>query len=351
VNKTIQIGTYKIGENHPCFIVGEIGMNHDGSKEKAKELIQMAAEAGVQAVKFQTFRALDIINPTLSADYDKDEPVPDHFKFFYEYIAQFELRYEWHDELIAFARDKGLIFISTPCSFEAIDFLASRIPAFKVASMDLNNLPLLRKMGSQQKPVILSTGIGTFSEIEDAFYALKEGGAENICILHCVSNYPAKPDELNLRNITTLKEVFEVPVGFSDHSTGIAISIAAVALGANIIEKHITMSRETPGPDHYFAMEPRDLRDLVAGIREVELSLGRSSRILDQKEKEKAYTYRRSILVRRDMKQGEIIKATDLEIIRPGSGIPPVQIDNVVGMELKEDVCAYTPLQWDHFKS
>jgi sialic acid synthase SpsE len=206
-------------------------------------------------------------------------------------------------------------------------------------------------MGSQQKPVILSTGIGTFSEIEDAFYALKEGGTEDICILHCVSNYPAKPEELNLRNITTLKQAFEVPVGFSDHSTGIASSIAAVALGANIIEKHITMSRETPGPDHYFAMEPEDLRDLVAGIREVELSLGRSSRILDQKEKEKAYTYRRSILVRRDMKQGEIIKATDLEIIRPGSGIPPVQIDNVVGMELKEDVCAYTPLQWDHFKS
>lgn len=350
MSKTIQIGPYKIGENHPCFIIGEIGMNHDGSKEKAKELIQMAAEAGVQAVKFQTFKALDIINPTLPADYDKDEPVPDHFKFFYEYIAQFELRYEWHDELISFAHDKGLIFLSTPCSFEAIDFLASRVPAFKVASMDLNHIPFLRKMGSQRKPVILSTGIGTYSEIEEAFYALKEGGAEDICILHCVSNYPAKPEELNIRNINTLQKLFEVPVGFSDHSTGTASSIAAVALGANIIEKHITMSRKIPGPDHYFAMEPEDLRGLVAGIREAELSLGHSSRILDQKEKEKAYTYRRSILVRRDMKQGEIIKATDLEIIRPGSGIPPVQIDNVVGLELKKDICAYTPLRWEYFK-
>ncbi len=350
MTKSIKIDSFEIGDGHPCFIVGEIGMNHDGSKEKAKELIHMAAEAGVQAVKFQTFRALDIINPTLPADYDKDEPVPDHFKYFFEYIAQFELRYEWHDELIAFARDKGLIFLSTPCSYEAIDFLASRIPAFKVASMDLDHIPFLRKMGSQLKPVILSTGIGTFSEIEDAFYALKEGGTENICILHCVSNYPAKPEELNLRNITTLKSIFEVPVGFSDHSTGTASSIAAVALGANIIEKHITMSRSAPGPDHYFAMEPTDLGNLVSGIREVELSLGRSSRILDQKEKDKAYTYRRSILIRRDMKQGEIIKADDLEIIRPGSGIPPAQIDNVVGMELKKEICAYTPLQWEYFK-
>jgi len=346
----MRIGTREVGPGRPCFVVAEIGMNHDGRLDKAKALIEAAAAAGVDAVKFQTFRATDIVNPALPADYDPQEPVPARFKFFHEYIAQFELRYEWHDELIAFARERGLVFLSTPCSAEAVEFLASRVPALKVASMDLTNIPLLRDIGRRGKPVIVSTGIGTLAEIDEALRTLRAAGASEPALLHCVSNYPARPELLNLRNIPMLREAFEVPVGFSDHSLGMASAVAAVAIGACIVEKHITLDRKTPGPDHYFALEPQGFRDLVAGIREAEAALGSPARTMDESERVKKTTYRRSLVARRDLPPGHRLGSEDLAVIRPGSGIPPSALEDVLGMALHKAVRAHEPLTWGHLK-
>ena len=346
----MMIGNKLIGESQPCFIIAEIGMNHDGSKQKAEDLIAVAAEAGADAVKFQTFKALDIVNPALPADYDPQEPVPPQYEYFYQYIGQYELPYEYYDDLISCAAEHKLIFLSTPCSYGAVDFLAERIPAFKIASMDLNNMSLLEKVGTQEKPVILSTGIGTLPEIEAAVKTLQVSGAKEVALLHCVANYPAKPDELNLRNIPMLKQAFGLPVGFSDHSLGVVNSVAAVALGACIVEKHITLDRKTPGPDHYFALEPADLKELVKNIREVESALGSSERRLTDSEEQKRATYRRSLVINRDLKKGRVLQEGDISVIRPGSGISPGELSKAIGMVLKQDLKAYTPLKWEYLE-
>ena len=346
----MKIGNKSIGESHPCFIIAEVGMNHDGNKARAKELIDCASEAGVDAVKFQTFKATDIISPTLPANYDPQESVPEKYQFFYEYIKQYELPYQWHDELIEYCAKKKLIFISTPCSIEAVKFLSNRVPAYKVASMDLNNKILLEEIGRQKKPVILSTGIGSLVEIERAILTLRENGALEITLLHCVSNYPAKPGELNLRNIPMLQEAFGLPVGFSDHSMGIVASITAVSLGACIIEKHITLNRNMPGPDHYFALEPDELKALVQGIRQAQAALGQSAKKLTDDELLKKVTYRRSLCVNKELKAGRRLQRQDIVAIRPGSGIDPFSISEVVGSTLKVDLSAYTPLKWEYCK-
>ena len=348
--KTIQVAHLQVGDRHPCLIVAEIGTNHEGKKEKAKALISASAEAGVNAVKFQTFKAKDIINPTLPVDYDPQELVPEKFTYFYEYISQYKLPYEWHDELIDFCQEKGLLFFSTPCSVEAVRFLSSRVPVYKVASMDLNNNTLLEEIGRQKKPVILSTGIGNLGEIEKAILTLKENGVSETVLMHCISNYPAKPEELNLRNIPMLQHAFGLPVGFSDHSLGIVSSIAAVTLGACIIEKHITLDRKTPGPDHYFALEPHELKALVQGIREVQAALGQSTRELSIDESSKRNTYRRSLLTNKELKAGHRLRREDIVVLRPGSGIDPFDILKVEGLTLKVDIPAYTPLKWEYFK-
>jgi len=350
LKESIRIADREVGAGSSCFVIAEIGANHDGKMEKAKKLILAAAVAGADAVKFQTFKATDIVNPTLPANYDPQEPVPDKFNYFFEYIEQFELPFEWHDELIEFCRDQGLIFISTPCSVEAVHFLSSRIQVFKVASMDLTNKELLEEVGKQAKPVILSTGIGDMGEIERAIMTLDENGTSDVVLLHCVSNYPSRPEELNLRNIPMLRDAFDCPVGFSDHSLGINSSLAAVALCACVIEKHITLNRKTPGPDHFFALEPDELKSLVSGIREVELAMGSSQRIVTSEECQKRRTFRRSLLNNKPLKAGYIIRREDIAIIRPGDGISPFDFGKIVGMELKRDLDIYTPLRWDHFK-
>lgn len=347
---TVKIGHRTVGEGHPCLIIGEIGMNHDKNLSKAKELISMAAEAGVDAVKFQTFRATDIINPTLPADCDPQEPVPEKYKYFYEYIQDYELVYEWHDELIEYSKKHGLIFISTPCSSEAVQFLKSRLQTYKIASMDLNNKKLLEEVGRQKKSVILSTGIGELWEIERAINSLHSTGAEGIALMHCIANYPARENELNIKAIPMLRQTFDLPVGFSDHSLGINSAIAAVALGACIVEKHITLSRKDPGPDHYFAMEPAALKALVEGIREVESAVGSGKRVLTKDEVPKKVTYRRSLCVTKTLEKGHRLTDDDVVAIRPGSGIDPYDIDKVVGMTLTKNLTAFTPLQWEHFK-
>jgi len=346
----MKIGGKTIENYKRCFVIAEIGMNHDGNKQKARKLITAAAQAGVDAVKFQTFRATDIINPTLPADYDPQEKVPDKYRYFYQYIKEYELPYDWHDELIEYSKQKVVIFISTPCSLEAVKFLSPRVPAFKVASMDLNNMPLLQEIGSQKKPVILSTGIGTLNEISRAIATLKKSGTSEIALMHCISNYPALPQDLNLRNIAMLREAFNLPVGFSDHSLGITSSIASVALGACIIEKHITLNRNTPGPDHYFALEPLELESLVKGIREVELALGKDTRRISPDEEQKKVTYRRSLLANKHLKAGHRISRDDIVVLRPGSGIDPFDIAKVEGSVLRVDVSAYTPLKWEYFE-
>ncbi|MCA9394918.1 MAG: N-acetylneuraminate synthase family protein [Candidatus Omnitrophica bacterium] len=346
----MKVGQHTIGAGHPVFIIGEIGTNHNGRIDTAKELIDMAAAAGVNAVKFQTFKATDIINPTLPADYDPQEPVPSKYTYFHEYIAEYELPYEWHDELITYASAQRIEFISTPCSLEAVDFLADRIPAYKIASMDLNNVRLLNAVGRKQKPVIISSGIGSLGDIEKALDVLRGSGCPEICLLHCVSNYPAKPAELNLRNIKMLAAAFGVPVGFSDHSLGFVSSVVAVALGACVIEKHITLDRTMPGPDHSFALDKNGLTDLVTAVREAEASLGRSTRSISADERPKISTYRRSICSNKPLAKGHRVTAGDIDIIRPGNGIDPYDLEKVIGLSLQREIAAFTPLSWELFK-
>ncbi|OLO35886.1 hypothetical protein BTR23_16190 [Alkalihalophilus pseudofirmus] len=347
--KVIKIGNKEICSNKPCFIIGEIGTNHNKNKEIAKQLIDVAADAGVDAVKFQTFRPTDIVHSEIPANIYGHYQGENH-TYWAEILNDLVLPEEWYSELWDYAHKKGLIVLSTAVSSYCTEFLMTlNTPAFKVASMDLNYFPLLEKLAKTNKPIILSTGMGYLSEIDEAIRFIKENGNDQIIITHCVSNYPAKPEQLNLKQIPLLEMSFNVPVGFSDHSLGVNSSIAAVALGAKVIEKHITLNRKMNGPDHSFSLEPNEVKMLVNGIREVELAIG-SNRVISLAETEKRETFRRSIVTKVEISKNETITKEKLQITRPGYGIPSKFINEVIGMKVTQNLPKNTVLEWKHFK-
>jgi len=269
----------------------------------------------------------------------------------YEMIKKLELSFEDFMKIKDYCDKKGVIFLSTPFDYESVDFLENLVPLYKIGSGEITNLPFLEYIAKKGKPIILSTGMSTLGEVEEAVKTIKNVNSSlPLALLHCVSNYPAKYEDVNLRVMLTLKEAFKLPVGYSDHTLGIEIAIAAVALGAKIIEKHFTLDRGLPGPDHKASLEPDELKKMVKAIRNVEEALGSGIKKTAQSELKVMKVARRSLVAARDIRAGEVVKESDILIKRPGTGILPKFKEIIIGMRLTRDVKKDNPFDWEDFK-
>lgn len=336
-----------MGDGEPCFIIAELGVNHNGEKDLARKMIEMAARAGASAVKFQSFRAEEFVgDPDLEYEYLSQGQVIRETQL--QMFRRLELPSAWLGELFKHARELGLVPFSTPADAEAVDLLESLdVGVYKIGSDDLTNLPLLEYVARKGRPVILSTGMATLTDVEEAIATLTACGNDQIALLHCVSLYPAPPEELHLRRILTLRQAFQRPVGFSDHTAGIAAATAAVALGAVAVEKHITLDHNLPGPDHHFSADPAELGALVASIRAAERALGSPVLAPSPKELEMRQTCRRSVTAAVAIPRGTRISREMLALKRPGAGLPPKFLPMLVGRVAKADIRANEQLSWE----
>lgn len=331
-------GGEQIGEGDGAFVIAEAGVNHNGSLEMAKQLVDAAADAGCDAVKFQTFRAETLVSRgAQKADYQKETTGADESQ--YAMLKRLELSDEAHHDLLRHCADRGILFLSTPFDAESADFLDGLgLPLFKVASGELTNTPFLRHLANKGKPLIISTGMAYMGEVERATRAL--GEETPFALLHCTTSYPAAFDQLNLRALQTLATAFKVPIGYSDHSLGIEVPIAAVAMGAQIIEKHFTLDRSLPGPDHRASLEPDELAAMMTSIRNVEAALGDGIKRPGQTELAIAKVARKSIVARRDIRAGEVLTEAMLTTRRPGTGLSPELLDMVLGHTMQVNLYA-----------
>jgi len=315
------------------FIIAEAGVNHNGSVELAKKLIDVAVESGVDAVKFQTFKAKNLVSKNAEkAEYQKQTTDTNESQF--DMIKKLELDMDTHHELIAYCRTKNIMFLSTPFDHDSIDMLNDLgLEIFKIPSGEITNLPYLRHIGSLNKKVILSTGMADIGEIEDALDVLIDAGTEkeNITVLHANTMYPTPMEDVNLRAMVTIGSTFDIPVGYSDHTLGIEVDIAAVALGASVIEKHFTLDNTMEGPDHKASLEPDELHAMVNAIRNIEKALGSSVKKPSHSEKPNMDIARKSIVAKCSIKKGDILNSTNMTIKRPGNGITPMRWDEVIG--------------------
>ena len=342
---TISIGNHAVGTGARCFIIAEAGSNHDGDFDQAKQLIKVAAEAGADAVKFQTFEAARIAAQTTAPDARIDVAGA---RSHYELYKKLEMPREWLGELVVSAKERGILFLSTPFDEDSVDYLdALGIEAFKIASYELVHLPLLQHSAKKGKPVILSTGMANLGEIEEARDTILAEGNEQIALLHCTVCYPTSLTCVNLSAIDTLRQAFQVPVGYSDHTLGITVPIAAVARGANVIEKHFTLDKNLPGPDHAFALDPTELRCMVKAIRDVETAIGSPVKRVTDDEIDKLGRGRRSLFAKVDIPAGATITASMLAVLRPGIGLKPNNLALLVGRKAAVDIEANEPIQWD----
>lgn len=341
----VQIANRIIGEGEPCFVIAEVGSNHDGKLEQAKQLIDIAANSGADVVKFQTFRADKIAARTMDKVVNVDIAGS---KTLHTLYKKMELPQEWPSELADYARDKGIIFLSTPFDEEAVDELdALGIPAFKVASFELVHLSLLKYIAQKGKPIILSTAMANLGEIEEAIETILEEDNDQIILLHCGVGYPLEVEDVNLAAMDTLRQAFPYSVGYSDHTLGITIPIAAVARGASVIEKHFTINRNLSGPDHPFALEPEELRAMIQGIREVEKAIGSPRKGVLNSELIHYKRGRRSIFAIVDIPKGTIITENMLRILRPGIGLQPKYLHMVIGRKAQVDIGVHEPITWN----
>ena len=339
----ILIGNRIVGAGK-VLVVAEIGVNHGGSLSEALKLIDAAADCGADAVKFQTFHA----DRLMVASHDRFAHLGSGGESAYQMFRRLELRMEDHEKLKGQADKRGVIFLSTPFDEESVDFLDQLgVPAFKVASADVTHIPLLKRIGAKGKPVLLSTGMCYLNEIAEAVWVLKSTGAKELVLLHCVSEYPASPESLNLQAIRTLSDHFGLLVGYSDHSQDILYSLMAACLGASLIEKHFTLDKNAPGPDHRSSMDREDLKSLIQNLRKVEVSLGDGRKRPARAEAENRTLSRRSIVTAVDVRAHETVAPWMVAYKRPGTGIEPNQADKVIGMRARRDLPRNTILQWD----
>ena len=328
------------------IFIAEAGINHDGDIEKAKKMIDVAAEANADYVKFQSFKAKKLVtlNSLTSSYIDKGSHVGESFQ---DLLKRLELSEESHKELKLYCDQKEIKFLSTAFDSESFDFLLELgIDLVKVASGDVTNLPLIKYMAKAQLPMVISTGMATLGEKEEAVATVESTGNRNITLLHCISWYPARVETTNLLFMHTLEKAFGYPVGYSDHTLGINMSIAARALGAKVLEKHFTLEKDDFGPDHSASVEPDELKILVSGIREVEDGLGTSRRVFCKEELGQRKVHRRSIVVKKEIKSGEILTEENLIIKRPGTGIKPKYLDKILGKKANSDYQMDTLLKW-----
>jgi N,N'-diacetyllegionaminate synthase len=343
----ILIGEKVVGPASGVFVVAEIGTNHSGSMVQAEKLIDAAADSGADAVKFQTYRVDRLLIPSV----ERYGQRLDGSESSYQTLRRYELSWEDQEKLKNHADKRGILFFSTPSDEESADFLDSLgVPAFKISSADITHLPLLRHIASKGKPVLLSTGMSFLSEVADAVYTVRSAGAKEILLMHCVSTYPASPQQMNLRALQTLHSYFELPVGLSDHSEGILIPLVSVAMGAVLIEKHFTLDKNASGPDHRASADPADLRMLVRRLRDVESSLGDGRKRPSDVEEASRLFYRRSIVAAVDIRANETIARWMLTFKRPGSGLEPRHLEKVIGTKARRNLGRDTILQWEDLK-
>ncbi len=319
------------------LIIAEAGVNHNGDFDLAKKMISIASEAGADFIKFQSFKTEEMITRNAQkADYQRSEQNENQFAM----LKKYELSREMHIKLINHCRDSRIRFLSTGFDIESLNLLyelGQRI--FKIPSGEITNLPYLRHVASFQCPIIMSTGMATLSEIKEAFSLLLENGLKknDLSILHCTSSYPTKMADVNLRAMQTIAKEFDVRTGYSDHTLGIEVAVAAVALGGTIIEKHFTLDRNLPGPDHKASLEPNELQQMITAIRNLEIALGDGVKVPTKSELENLEAVRKSIVATADIKRGESFNSKNLGIKRPGVGISPMLWDRVIGSFAKRD--------------
>ena len=328
-----------IGDGERCFIIAEAGSNHNGSMEQARRLIDVAVDAHVDAVKFQLFRASKL--------YPKEAGRSDYLKqdrSIYDIIAEMEMPYEWLPDLADYCREKGIMFLSSVFDEESVDKLDPYVPAYKIASYEMTHLPLVRHIAGKGKPVIISTGTANLEEVDETVEAFFGTGNRDLMLMQCTASYPAPTDSLNLRAVQTMKSAFGVPAGLSDHSRDPLIApMAAVALGADLVEKHYTLSNLLPGPDHQFALEPAELGMMVANIREVERALGTGEKTHHSVESELRAFARRSIFAIQDVAKGDQFTPDNVAVLRKGNleaGLAPKYYDAVLGSVARRPIPA-----------
>jgi N-acetylneuraminate synthase len=336
-----------VTSNSPCFIIAEAGVNHNGDLALAKQLVLAAKEAGADAVKFQTFQAKHLVTADApQADYQARNSGKNESQF--DMLKRLELPLEAFAELSRYCQELGIMFMSTAFDEESADFLAGLgMSIFKIPSGELTNIPLLQHIARFRKPMIVSTGMGTIEEIKEAVEAIQAAGNDDITVLHCVTDYPTPPEQVNLRAMHVIQAALGVPIGYSDHSMGIEASVIAVAAGAKVIEKHFTLDCNLPGPDHKASLEPKDLGEMVKGIRKVEVLLGSGKKQPNEAELAVAKIVRRSVVAARDLKKGDTITSDMVLLRRPGTGIEPARMGEVIGRTLSRDVKEGVLLSWD----
>jgi N-acetylneuraminate synthase len=337
------------GNLRHVFVIAEAGVNHNGDMAIAKKLIDAASDAGADAVKFQTFKAERVASAAApKAAYQTR--TTDAGETQIDMLRRLEFPYKAHGGLMAHCAARGIEFMSTPFDAESAAMLAELgVARIKIGSGELTNLPFLRAAARHGIPMILSTGMADLDEIGESLDAVREAGCDDVSLLHCVSNYPADPGDANLRAMKTMADAFNLPVGYSDHTPGTAVAIAAAALGATIVEKHFTLDRTMPGPDHEASIEPDVLAELVTAIRTVEVSLGDGIKRPAESEMENRRLVRRSLVAAKDIAEGTALKETMLDALRPGTGLPPSATARLLGRKARRDISAGTVLTDEMF--
>lgn len=343
-----KIQAFPIGLNNKPFIIAEMSGNHNQSIERAKTIIKAAAETGVHAIKLQTYTADTLTINHRGGLFDITDKNSLWFgKNLYELYQEAHTPWEWHKELFDYAQSLGLICFSTPFDESAVDFLETlNVPCYKIASFENNDHPLLKKVAQTGKPVIMSTGISNIEDIQESVTVLRQNGCKNLVLLKCTSTYPASPENSNLVTIQKFQELFpDCIIGLSDHTMGIGASIASIALGARVIEKHFTLNRADGGVDSTFSMEPEEMQSLVVESERAFLALG-MVQLSIQKAEEKSKMFKRSIYIVKDISAGEVFSKENIRIIRPGDGLEPKHFETIIGKTCTQDVKRGTPLSW-----
>jgi N-acetylneuraminate synthase len=344
----MHINNVKIGLEQQPFIIAEMSGNHNQSLDRALEIVEAAGRAGAHALKLQTYTA-----DTITLDVQTDEfTINDNKslwngKTLHTLYKEAYTPWEWHEPIMQRAKELGMVCFSSPFDETAVDFLESlNVPAYKIASFENNHLPLIRKVASTGKPIIISTGMASLAELHEAIVAAREAGCENLTLLKCTSTYPADPSNTNILTIPHMRQLFNCEIGLSDHTMGVGVAIAAVALGATVIEKHFTLSRADGGVDSAFSLEPQEMELLVTETIRAWQSIGRVSYGPTEAEK-KSLGFRRSLYISADMKKGDILTKDNVRCVRPGMGLTPKFFEQIIGRKITQDALKGTPLNWN----
>ena len=344
----MKIGALNIGPGHDPLIIAEVSGNHNGSLERALAIVDAVADAGVQAVKLQTYTADTMTLPLSHGEFSVRDP--DSLwagRSLYELYDQAHTPWDWHAPIFERARQRGLLAFSSPFDASAVELLESLdVPCYKIASFENVDLPLIARVASTGKPMIISTGLASLAEVGEAVDCARDNGCKDLVLLKCTSSYPADPADSNLRAITSLASNFGTLVGLSDHTLGIGAAVASVALGACVIEKHVTLDREDGGVDSAFSLEPAEFAQLRAASAVAAQALGHS-RLQRTSNEERSLVFRRSLYICADLKAGDVLDAQNLRAIRPGLGLPPKYLEKLLGRRVGRDVARGTPLDWD----